>query len=296
LKVYQESYELALEHEREMEVFIANGKRPEIELATVQAEVSSRRERLIQSRGAIDKQRLTLLTIMNYQAMADGGWSEQLLPVDLPESTYADLGIVDSYVEIAMLKRPEIEQAVLMIERDEIDLVTTKNGLLPRLDFFITLGATEYANSFVNGNETENEEQNVILGLNYSFGLGRRADKARYRQDALTEAQSRLALDNLNMSITREVRKAYIDCVTNLESIDAVSATRQLREQSLRTQMIKFENGTATNNAIANAQRDLLQSQINETEALVDYVLSRMRLHYLDGSLIERTGIVVPQY
>jgi outer membrane protein TolC len=60
--------------------------------------------------------------------------------------------------------------------------------------------------------------------------------------------------------------------------------------------MIKFENGTATNNAIANAQRDLLQSQINETEALVEYVLSRIRLHYLDGSLIERMGIILPEY
>ena len=296
LKIYQESYELALDHEREMKVFIANGQRPEIELATVQAEVSSRRERLIKSRGDIDKQRLTLLTYMNYQDIANAGWSEKLVPIDVPESTFKAPGEVQTYVDIAMGKRPEIKEWELRMERDQVDLVVTKNGLLPRLDFFITLGATEYSNSFIDSEKTENNEQNVLLGLNYSFGLGRRADKARYRQDLLTEEQTRLALENLKTTVVREVRRAYIDCLTNLESIEAVTATRTLREQSLRTQMIKFEHGNATNNAIANAQRDLLQSQINETEALVEYVLSRIRLHYLDGSLIERMGIVLPEY
>ena len=70
--------------------------------------------------------------------------------------------------------------------------------------------------------------------------------------------------------------------------------TRELRRQSLKTQTIKFELGKATNTDIANAQRDLLQSQINYTEAIVDYVKSRLRLHYLDGSLIERSGVVLP--
>ncbi len=296
LTVFQESYELALDHEREMKVFIANGKRPEIELATVQAEVSSRRERLIQARGDIDKQRISLLSIMNYQTLAASGWDEQLMPVDKPDSAYAPLEDVDIYVQIAMEKRPEIKDYEMRLEREQINLMVTKNGLLPQLDFFITLGATEYSNSFIDAEKTENDEQNLRLGLSYSFPLGRRADKARYRQDLLSQEQAELALQNLRDSINREVRRAYIDCVTNLESIEAVTATRQLREQSLRTQMIKFENGTATNNAIANAQRDLLQSQINETEALVDYVLSRIRLHYLDGSLIERMGIVLPGY
>lgn len=296
LKVYQESYQLALDHEREMRLFIANGKRPEIELATVQAEVSSRRERLIKSRGDINKQRISLLSIMNYQTLAKAGWDEHLLPIDLPESSYAPLDGVDTYIQIAMEKRPEVRDYELRLEREQINLVVTKNGLLPRLDFFISLGATEYSNSFIDSETTDNSEQNLALGLSYSFPVGRRADKARLRQGLIVEEQAQLALQNLRDSINREVRRAYIDCITNLESIEAVTATRQLREQSLRTQMIKFENGTATNNAIANAQRDLLQSQINETEALVEYVLSRIRLHYLDGSLIERMGIVLPAY
>ncbi|MCB1123635.1 MAG: TolC family protein [Verrucomicrobiae bacterium] len=294
LKVYQESYALAVEHQREVEVFILNGKRPEIELATVQAEVSSRRERLIKSRGDIDKVRLSLISIMNYQTLTPRGWDEKILPTDDPQKTYDEPDDVDTYVAIAMLKRPEIRESELRLERDQVDLIVTKNGLLPRLDFFITLGNTEFANSFKDGNDTENDEQYAELGLNYSFSFGRRAEKARYLQDRLTEEQSNLALSNLKDTINREIRRAYIDCMTNLQSIEAVTATLELRRQALNTQKIKFEHGEATNNAIANAQRDLLESEINHTEAIVDYVLSRMRLHYLDGSLIERLGLDVP--
>jgi outer membrane protein len=293
-KVFQESYELALEHQREVEVFILNGKRPEIELATVQAEVSSRRERLIKARGNINKERLSLVSIMNFQSLADRGWDEEILPIDDPQEVYDEPDKVESYVSIALRQRPEILEAELRLQRDQIDLVTTKNGLLPKLDFFVTLGNTEFSNSFKDGSETESDEQFALVGLNYSFGIGRRAEKARYRQDQLIEEQAIVAIHNLKDIINREIRRAYIDCLTNLESIEAVTATLELRRQALKTQKIKFEHGEATNNAIANAQRDLLESEINHTEAIVDYVLSRLRLHYLDGSLIERTGLVVP--
>jgi outer membrane protein TolC len=293
LKVYQESYELAMEHQREVEVFILNGKRPEIELATVQAEVSSRRERLIKARGAIDKQRLGLLSIMNYHSIAPMGWDEQVFPSDLPEQSYDAPAEVESYVDVALIKRPEIKESEMKLQRDQIDLVVTKNGLLPKLDFFITLGNTDYSEAFTNGNEKDSDEQYLIAGLNYSWGIGRRAEKARYRQDLMYEEQSQLALQNLKDSVNREIRRAYTDCLTNIESIEATSVTLELRRQSLKTQQIKFEHGNATNNAIANAQRDLLQAEINHTEAMVDYVLSRLRLHYLDGSLIERMGYVV---
>ncbi|MEX0323770.1 MAG: TolC family protein [Puniceicoccaceae bacterium] len=293
LKVFQESYELAMQHQREVEVFILNGKRPEIELATVQAEVSSRRERLVKARGAIDKQRLGLLSIMNYHSIAPNGWDEQVFPSDIPEQTYEAPADVQSYVEVALLKRPEIRESEMKLQREQIDLVVTKNGLLPKLDFFITLGNTDYSDAFTNGENRDSDEQYLIAGLNYSFGIGRRAEKARYRQDLMYEEQSQLALQNLKDSVNREIRRSYTDCLTNLESIEATSATLALRRQSLKNQQIKFEHGNATNNAIANAQRDLLQAEINHTEAMVDYVLSRMRLHYLDGSLIERMGYVV---
>lgn len=294
LAVYQESYDMALEHEREVEVFIKNGKVAEIELAQVQGEVSSRREKLIQERGAIEKKSLTLLGILNYNDLTDEAWQQHLLPNDNPRKMYTAMEDAQTYVDVALLNRPEIKEYQLKIDREEIDLVTTKDGLLPQLDFFITLGRTDYANAFNTASDTRNHTEELSVGLDFSHAIGRRADRARYKQDLLSTQRAELALDNLIDSISQEVRQAYIDCTTNLETIDAVAITRDLRRQSLKTQTIKFELGKATNNDIADAQRDLLESQIDHTEAVVDYVKSRLKLHYLDSSLLERSGVVLP--
>jgi outer membrane protein len=37
---------------------------------------------------------------------------------------------------------------MLIQEQQRLETVVTRNGLLPRLDFFITLGKTGYADSF----------------------------------------------------------------------------------------------------------------------------------------------------
>ncbi len=44
--------------------------------------------------------------------------------------------------------RPDLNQARLLIRRGELDVVRTRNGLLPRLDAFITYGKTGYARTF----------------------------------------------------------------------------------------------------------------------------------------------------
>jgi hypothetical protein len=36
-----------------------------------------------------------------------------------------------------------------MIERDELEIVKTRNGLLPKLDLFVNMGKSGYASSFV---------------------------------------------------------------------------------------------------------------------------------------------------
>ena len=52
--------------------------------------------------------------------------------------------------------------------------------------------------------------------------------------------------------------------------------------------------GRSTNFLVSQAQRDLLESQISEVRATVDYLTALIDLHRLDGSLLERRGISAP--
>jgi outer membrane protein TolC len=45
---------------------------------------------------------------------------------------------------------------------------------------------------------------------------------------------------------------------------------------------------------VAQAQRDLLQSQIDEVAAVVNHLKALVELYRQDGSLLERRGIAAP--
>ena len=49
--------------------------------------------------------------------------------------------------------------------------------------------------------------------------------------------------------------------------------------------------GDITSLLVAQAQRDLLVSQLNEIEAIVEYRIALVQLYLAEGSLLERRGI-----
>lgn len=293
LRVYQESFKMALDHENEVSIFISSGKLAEIELATVKAEVSSRRERLIKAKGSIDKKRLELIQILNYKGLSPDAWELDLLPSDRPQQRYPKLQPVLTYITTALTQRPEVLEAELKIQRQDLELIRTRNGLLPKLDFFVSLGGTHYANSFATIDNNDSFDKQVSIGVDMSLDVFNRRAIASQGKATLDRETQDLAYKNLLQTIELEVRQAYIDCQTNLENISAVRQTSELRKQALKTENIKFELGKSTNQNIADAQRDLLSSQINHTQAIIDYVRSRLRLHYLDGTLVEKSHLTI---
>ena len=91
-----------------------------------------------------------------------------------------------------------------------------------------------------------------------------------------------------------DVRTAYIEVNRAKKQISATIATRKLQEEKLRIETEKFRVGRSTMFLVAQAQRDLLFSQISEIEAVVNYLKALVELHRLEGSLLERRGIIAP--
>ena len=125
---------------------ISVGRMAEIELAAAAAEVALRRESLINARSSRDAGRLKLLRLLNPPGAA--ALSREVTITDVPVLPAEDPASIEDHVSLALRRRPEIAQARLQLERGDLTLVQTRNGLLPRLDLFITLGGTGYAASF----------------------------------------------------------------------------------------------------------------------------------------------------
>ncbi|NLH16566.1 MAG: TolC family protein, partial [Phycisphaerae bacterium] len=191
--------------------------------------------------------------------------------------------------------RPDLNQARLLLQRNELEVVKTRNGLLPRLDLFITLGNTGYADSFGSSIERlDRENYDVLAGLAYEFPPLNRAARAENLRATLSRQQAREAIDNLTQLAQVDVRAAYVEVLRNREQIVATAATRILQEEKLRVETEKFAVGKSTSLLVAQAQRDLLDSRISEVQAVINVMRAQVELFRQDGSLLQRRGIISP--
>lgn len=99
------------------------------------------------------------------------------------------------------------------------------------------------------------------------------------------------ALKNLTQLVQVDVRSAYIEVTRAREQIAATAATRNFQEEKLCTEIEKFRVGKSTSLLVAQAQRDLLASQIAEIQAFANYLKALVALYRLEGSLLQRRGI-----
>jgi len=293
IEIFTESLKVAEQALSEIEERVNIGDLAEIELAAGQAEVALRREDLIDASGNLAVARLRLLQLLSPPGARM--WDRDVQLSDKPSEPPVSLDEVSDHVALALEMRPDLNQSRLAIERDQLEVVKTRNGLLPKLDLFITLGKTGYADSFrSSAGDVGGDDYDVNARLSLEYALGNRAARARFTRAALNRSRSDGALRNLAALVELDVRTAHIELQRAAEQVVATAATRRLQEETLRGENEKFRVGKSTAFLVAQAQRDLLVSQIGEVRAVVNYSKALVTLYRLDGSLLLRRGIAAP--
>jgi outer membrane protein len=185
IEIFEETLRLAEQQRAETEELINVGRLPESELAAAQAEIALSRQNLINARSRLATTRLQLLRLLN--PSGPGLWQREIDIVDKPTQPQADLAEPESHVALALRMRPELNQARLSVLRDELEVVRTRNGLLPVMDLFITLGKTGYADSFGSSVRqiASDDTYDILGGLRFEYPLFNRRDRALHQRAVL---------------------------------------------------------------------------------------------------------------
>ncbi|MBM4019006.1 MAG: TolC family protein [Planctomycetes bacterium] len=293
IEIFTQSLGLAEQQLRETEERIRVGKLAEVERAAAEAEVALRREDLINANSALDTAKLVLLRLVN-PAKADF-WGRDVAILTPPVAAPEKLEDVQSHVRVAERLRPDLNQARLQVQRGDLEIVKTKNGLLPRLDLFLALGKTGYSNSFDGSySHMHGAGYDVLVGVTVEYPPLNRDARAANQRAHLTRRQAAEAVANLAQLVEVDVRGAHIEVRRSEEQVAATAATRKAQEEKLRAETEKFRVGKSTTLLVAQAQRDLLASQISEVEAVVANLKAWVDFYRLEGSLLERRGVQCP--
>ena len=207
----------------------------------------------------------------------------------LPKDTLDALSI---HEQLGMQSRPDLRQARLALRQGELEIVRTKNGLLPRLDVFITVGKTSYANTFREAlPDIQSPFYNLNIGATFDFPVINRQARAELRRARYSKEQLELSLANMERLVQWDIRSAYLEVIRARQQIEATRVTRELQEQNLDAELEKFRVGKSTNLQVLQVQRDFTASQLDEIRAMVGYLNALIDLYVMEGSLLERRGI-----
>jgi outer membrane protein TolC len=290
IAIFEESMGLAERQLEETRQRIRIGRLAETELAAAQAELALRREELINARGTLDKARLGLLRLVSPKGPRL--WDREVAALTEPLAPETESRSVEEAVARARANRPDLRQARLAVRRGEIEVVRTRNGLLPKLDIFVTLGKSGYSDTIGGAvSDAGGDGYDAVVGLTFQHALGSRASGARHRRAVLGREQAALAVENLEQLAELDVRTAWIEAERAREQVAATTATREFREEALRAESEKFRVGKSTTLLVAQAQRDLVASRVSEVQTVVNCLKALVDLHYAEGSLLERRGI-----
>ena len=291
--ILQDAYNVALQQEHQTRELIRVGRTARSQLPAAVAQAAVTNQQLLAAKGALQVARLNLLELI----MPPGSpfWRARILLLNQPYVPRHELSALKFHTELAMRISPVINESRLQIQQGELSVVQTRDGLLPKLDMFITLGKTGYAAAFGRSVEQLNGQgYQFVAGVNGSYPIFNRTAQANYQDAWLTRDQDQAALANLVQTVQLSVRSGYIDCQTAYQQIAATRATRIAQVEALRATIGQFRVGESTSLLVAQAQSNLLAARLAEAQAVVNYLDARANLYLQEGSLLERLSLQAP--
>ena len=290
LKIREFSVQLAKDQLELNQDLIAVGKLSADAVVSAEAELASRKAELVDARIAVKERTIDLICLLNPEAAAQ--WNLTFETLDPPDIERIDLNPEIS-VRLAGLYRPELAQSRLELANRDLEVVRTRNGLLPKLDAFASYGrfSSGATGSDASSHLNDSKFDSYQFGLLLDMSPLNRSERAAHRRAKFQQQQAEVAIENLERIIEAEVRQAALEVEKQWERIGATKQAVESRQEELEVEKSRFLVGKCTNLDVAQVHRDLIQAQLDEVTARVRYIQAITSLYLAEGTLLSRRGV-----
>jgi outer membrane protein TolC len=283
----QQSLELAQKLVEDNQTRVEVGTLAPMDVISAQAEAATRRQTLTTAEATRRTAELVLkrLIVPNTD---DPLWKTTLDPNDTPKIDQTPINL-EAAVTAALKERTDLVTARKNLQSTDINITYLKNQMLPGLDATATYGtrglggntyireAGQVVGSVPGGwpdafaMMSKFDYPNWTLGVVFSYPLGKSTQEVAYAKAKVQYDQTLAQLKGLELTVATEVTNAALSVESTLKRLEASRAARTLSEKRLENEQSKFEVGMSTNFFVVQAQRDLLDAQIAELRAGLDY-------------------------
>ena len=290
VEVQQRSLELAQELARENKVRVDAGQIPPLDLVQAEAEVAQRRENLIRANTAAADAEDALRGLIVDPADVSF-WQVRLDPVEEPTLVSAPPD-VDAAVTKALGVRYDLARAGHELENARTTVAFLDNQRLPdvRLETSYRgngLSGTQFLRSggfpgLVTGTRRSSfgdalgqvftsDYPTWSFGVTVSYPLGNSFEAASFARADVERRQAAQRISSLQIQAAETVRRAGRQIQSTSERVEAAGAAATLAQERLESEQRRFEVGLSTTFLVTQAQRDLLEAQVNLLQTTLEY-------------------------
>jgi outer membrane protein len=292
LEVRQHQYELAQVQLERANRLVNAGRTLEIDVIRAQAGLAERLEAIIISQNLVLAQQRELKRIMNEPGL-EIDTPVVLVPTTPPEPVEYLLD-AHALADDAVHNRMELLETELRLMADAATIRFLQNQTLPRLDVDASYRRHGLDDDLAGSLRTLGRRgfDSWTVGASLDVPLGNQGAQARLRQGTLSRLQ-RLA--------THEARELLVrqDVHDAVDRIDAgwqrILATRQatiLAARAHAAEQRQFEVGLSTSTFVLDAATRLVEAQLAEIRAVVDYQIAQIELAQAAGRLLAAARVV----
>ncbi len=311
LEARRQALAIAIKFRDDTAAQIRIGSLAPVELPRAEVELAQRREDLTIVEGNVRDAQIRLKAAISRteDPAVEAATIVPLDRVEVPKN--AELPPLRDLVKTAMEKRPDVAVARIRDETQAISSIGTENPLLPTSN--ITLHAFDRGSAgtyqpssgappdpqFIGGYGTaagqifRRDFPSETGQLSFSAPFRNRGAQADYGIDQLQLRQSAITSRRDDNAIVVALSNELIAVRQARARYEAAVNTRDLERTLLTAEQQKFAAGKSSTTNLIIAQRGLVNANVAEVQARLEYARARISLDQLTGTLLETAHVNV---
>ena len=216
-----------------------------------------------------------------------------------------------SILEEGVIRTPAIRRQKWSIKQRELELIAARNQLLPQFDaiaLYRWLGVGDVFNSAGSSNVDfplpgsqaveelfEGNFQEFRVGAEFEIPIGMRQAMAQVRNQQLQLAREKARLDDMELEVTHQLSDAIQDLDAGYQRVVDNFDRLNAAEGNVSAADTAYDAGTGTLDLLLDAHRRRAEAAIAYYQALVDYNVSIMMVHFRKGSIMDYDSVVLSE-
>ncbi|RPE12732.1 TolC family protein [Chitinophaga lutea] len=187
-------------------------------------------------------------------------------------------------INYSVQDRPEYAMQRTQVELDKLNLKSKKLEVVPSLNAHINYGVNWFSDAFSDLYKTGFGASNMGLTLSLPLFTGtERLFQVKQREITLQQSQNNLSY--LTQQIQLEVREAWTTYKNNSASLLTEEKNMALTQGVYDRVLLKFGQGVSSSLDVTTADSDLKQAQSDYIQALLNTLISKVKLDQAMGKI-----------